>query len=156
MISFLKEKKYLNIAFFVIAMFFVLDRYLKFRSINLNEDFLLVKGWLTFTFYPNKDISFSIPINGIFLNILISFLILVVLVNLFFLIKKNKKIEFFGWLAVFFGAISNFIDRIKFSYVIDYLDLRYFTVFNLADFLIFVGCLVVIFGNFKFERKRKT
>lgn len=136
-------------------MFFILDRYLKFISIRLDQDFLLVKDWLIFTFYSNKNISFSIPINGIFLNVLISFLILVVLFNLFLLIKKNKKIEFFGWLAVLFGAVSNFIDRIKFSYVIDYLDFKYFTVFNLADFLIFVGCLVVIFGNFKLEKKHK-
>jgi signal peptidase II len=136
-------------------MFFVLDRYLKFLSINLNESISLINNWLIFTFYPNKYISFSIPVEGVALNILLFFLIILVLINLFLLIKKDQKMEFLGWLAVFFGAISNFIDRMKFSYVIDYLDLKYFTVFNLADFLIFAGCLVIIFGSFKLNRKQK-
>lgn len=156
MINFFKEKKCLNIVIFIIAMFFVLDRYLKFLSINLNENISLINNWLTFTFCPNKYISFSIPIGGIFLNILLLFLVLIILVNLFLLIRRDQKIEFLGWLAVFFGAISNFIDRVKFSYVVDYLDLKYFTVFNLADFLILAGCLVVIFGSFKFNKKQKT
>ncbi len=156
MINFLREKKYLNIIIFVIIMFFVLDRYLKFLSVNLNENIFLINSWLSFTFFPNKYISFSIPIGGHFLNILLSFLIIIILVNLFLLARKNQKMEFLGWLAVFLGAISNFIDRIKFSYVIDYLDLKYFTVFNLADFLIFIGCLIVIFGSFNFNKKKKN
>lgn len=151
--AFIKEKKYLNIAVFVIAMFFVLDRYLKFLSINLENDIYLIKNYLIFTFYPNKYISFSIPIGGLFLNVLLSCLIVLLLVNLFLLIKKKQKIEFLAWLTVLFGAFSNFWDRIKFSYVIDYLDFKYFTVFNLADVLIFFGCLVVLFSSFKFNKK---
>ncbi len=154
MINFLKEKKYFSIVI-IITMLFVLDRYLKFLSINLKNDFILLKDWLVFTFYSNKYISFSIPIEGVFLKIFLIFLIFLILINLFLLTRKNQKIEFLGWLAIFFGAVSNFIDRIKFSYVIDYLDLKYFTVFNLADSLIFIGCLVVIFCNFKFNKKSK-
>lgn len=134
-------------------MFFILDRYLKFLSINLREDIYLIKNYLTFTFYSNKYISFSIPIGGLFLNILLSCLIGLLLINLFLLIKKKQKIEFLGWLAVFFGAASNFWDRISFSYVIDYLDLKYFTIFNLADVLIFIGCSVVLVNSFKKNKK---
>jgi signal peptidase II len=47
-------------------------------------------------------------------------------------------------LFIIFGAISNLVDRLKFGYVIDYIDIKYFTVFNLADIMIVVGCSVIV------------
>ncbi len=134
-------------------MFFVLDRYFKFLSINLEEDFYLLKDVLKFTFYPNKFISFSIPFSGVILNLLIFFLIVIVFLNIVYLAKKEIKIEIFFWLAIFLGAVSNFIDRIRFSFVVDYIEFFGLSVFNLADVMIVVGCFFVILLNFKRNKK---
>lgn len=42
------------------------------------------------------------------------------------------------------GALGNLVDRLRFGYVIDYVDLRWWYVFNLADTAIVLGvvCLV--------------
>ncbi|MHB8904447.1 MAG: signal peptidase II [Patescibacteria group bacterium] len=131
----------------MIAIFFIGDRYLKALAIATQNSARLLGDILTFSFTPNYFIAFSLPISGTILEILISLLILIML-GLFFylLIKKKKTWLFFGLTAVLLGAISNFIDRLNFGYVIDYLYLKHFTVFNLADALIVFGSIAIFFG----------
>jgi len=138
--------KYKNIVIaLILTMFFVLDRYLKFLALKIDKDHDLIKGALSFSFHPNKYIAFSLPLSGPILNIVIFILLITIFCFLIYFFKKRRNIELLSFLAIFLGALSNFIDRIKFSYVVDYLDLRYFTVFNLADFLIFIACVNLTF-----------
>jgi len=44
------------------------------------------------------------------------------------------------------GAISNVIDRLRFGYVIDFLDFRVWPVFNFADSFITIGAAILIFN----------
>ena len=48
-----------------------------------------------------------------------------------------------------FGAISNIIDRIRLGFVIDYIDLKYFTIFNIADIMIVGSIGLLIITNIK-------
>ncbi|RLE42967.1 signal peptidase II, partial [Candidatus Woesearchaeota archaeon] len=41
------------------------------------------------------------------------------------------------------GIISNLIDRLAFGYVIDYIDLRIWPAFNIADVAITIGVLML-------------
>ena len=41
------------------------------------------------------------------------------------------------------GAIGNMIDRVRFGYVIDFIDFRIWPVFNLADSFITIGAVVL-------------
>jgi signal peptidase II len=43
------------------------------------------------------------------------------------------------------GAIGNLIDRICFGHVIDFIDLRFWPVFNIADSAITIGALLIVF-----------
>jgi signal peptidase II len=152
-----KYKKFFSkkniVGIFLLAIFFVLDRYFKFLSVRLEDDFYLVKNVLKFTFYPNKFISFSLPLSGPFLNLLVFVLIIFILINIIYLIKKEHFLESLLWLSVFLGAFSNFIDRIKLSFVIDYLEFLNFSVFNLADAMIVLGCFFIILVNLKKVKK---
>jgi len=49
------------------------------------------------------------------------------------------------------GAIGNLIDRIRYSYVIDYLDFRIWPVFNLADSAVVVGVGILIIYLWQLE-----
>lgn len=52
------------------------------------------------------------------------------------------------------GAIGNLIDRLRFGYVIDFVDIRVWPVFNLADFSISLGvALLAYFLIFSKEKK---
>jgi signal peptidase II len=54
---------------------------------------------------------------------------------------------------IIFGAISNILDRLIYGYVIDYLELKYFTVFNLADVMISGGAIILLTKTIKLNKK---
>jgi signal peptidase II len=61
--------------------------------------------------------------------------------------------------SVFGGAIGNYIDRVQFRYVIDYLDFHWkekysYPAFNIADMAIVGGVIVLLFLMY-LESKRK-
>ena len=50
------------------------------------------------------------------------------------------------------GSVSNLIDRIRLGYVTDFLDLRYWPAFNLADSFIVIGVALLVYALFAAER----
>ncbi len=141
-------------SFLVIVFLFILDRLLKTLALNgLFNNYQIYKDWLKFNFMPNPYIAFSLPINGIFLIVFINIAILGLLLLTIKCWQKNQKINSIFLLASILGAASNLYDRLRFNYVIDYLDLKYFTVFNIADALILIG---IVFFLFNQKTKHKT
>lgn len=133
-----------------IAIFFVsLDRLLKIIALNYQYPKNIIKDLLQFNFVPNYYIAFSIPFTGILLN----FLICIILFFLFYyLIKKIKELNIYESSPLVFitlGTMSNLFDRLKYGYVIDYIDLKYFTIFNIADSMIVCGVFYLIFLTLK-------
>jgi len=132
-------------AIFVVVVFFVsLDRFLKILSLN-EVNFPIIGKLFKFSFTANEYIAFSVPLSGWLLNIVISALVLAIIYFLLQAIKKQVWWETWGLSFVLAGASSNLFDRFKYGFVIDYLDLRYFTVFNLADVMIFCGVVSLLF-----------
>jgi signal peptidase II len=146
-----------NIALLGAAMFFVGDRILKWIAVRniWGAPFDLLGSWLQFDFVPNYYIAFSLPLSGKPLLILTGAIIVSLLFYVFylFLAKKMRWGLFFPLTVLLFGAISNFIDRVQYGYVIDYLSGRYFTVFNLADVLIVGAVVWFIWQTFKKDNK---
>ena len=58
-----------------------------------------------------------------------------------FVTFRNRTIAptLYGWMLVIAGASGNLYDRIRFGYVIDFIDLRVWPVFNVADSAICLG-----------------
>lgn len=53
------------------------------------------------------------------------------------------------------GAMGNLIDRLRFGYVVDFIDLRVWPVFNLADSAIVVGSFTLAFSLFLIGRSQE-
>lgn len=67
-------------------------------------------------------------------------------------IRREKMETFlikFAYGLVLGGALSNFLDRILYGYVIDYIDIRIWPVFNLSDLCISTGVALIIFNSFR-------
>ncbi|MFH1413004.1 MAG: signal peptidase II [bacterium] len=129
----------------LIAIFFItIDRWFKAVAINFLNEQTLGTSWFKLNLNFNQNIAFSLPLQGIILNALIIILIIILITAYLHLRSKNYYLKS-GWLLIIiFGSISNMFDRIKYGAVIDYLDLKYFTVFNIADVMIVVGALSLI------------
>jgi len=145
----------------VITVFFVvLDRFFKFLAINkyLDEPISIFGNWFQLEFIPNYFIAFSLPLSGIWLNILIFLLILVIFYYIIHIVYIRKKYDFqsLALTIVLLGAISNMLDRFRYGFVIDYLDLEYFTVFNIADIMIVVGFLILVLVFYKNQENNNT
>ncbi len=145
----------LNIAIALsLAIFFLADRILKAKALNLEAPIELIPNLLLFNLTKNYFISFSLPLSGPILNIFIVLLIILLAVYLIFLIikEKDRKLEIILLLFIFFGALSNLVDRLSFGFVVDYLEFRYFTVFNLADVMIVIPSFCLILNNLNFKK----
>lgn len=136
---------------FGVAIFWLLDRFFKqlaFKNINLNFDCNSIICWKPSI---NPSLAFSIPLPLyliLFLNILIG-------AFLFGWYLKTKGGEKIALLAIIFGGLSNLIDRLTHGGVIDYIMVGWWPVFNIADTLIIVGILwllyVLVISNKKMQ-----
>jgi signal peptidase II len=91
----------------------------------------------------NANISFGlkIPAPVFFL----SWLLIIALV-IVFLLKRNSSDTIF-LLLILSGAVSNMLDRIAVGCVIDFIDLKFWPIFNLADIFITTGTFVLVYKN---------
>jgi signal peptidase II len=54
------------------------------------------------------------------------------------------------------GSVSNLIDRVRLGHVTDFLDLRYWPAFNLADSFIVIGVGILFVALLLGETSRRT
>ncbi len=134
-----------GIAVFLLAV----DRFLKISAINslLDQPINYIGNILQLSFVKNYFIAFSIPINNLVAITISSIIIIFFLVFTIYCIKKRKTLLIGFLFFIILGASSNLIDRIEYGYVIDYLDLNYFTVFNIADAIIVLGVAGLILSQ---------
>ncbi len=58
--------------------------------------------------------------------------------------------------AIFGGAVGNIVDRFHYGYVVDFIDLRWWPVFNAADSCITVGVALLVISSIVKERSTTT
>lgn len=95
----------------------------------------------------NKGVAFGIDFPEFIFWPIWIFLIGLVAHFLF----KNKE-YIYSLTLIVSGAISNMIDRLYHGCIVDFIDLKIWPVFNLADAFIVIGAIILITQN----TKRKT
>lgn len=133
----------------ILIVFFVfIDKLFKTLCLKgfLNKPLYVIGNIFSLHSQPNPNIAFSIPLSGELLTLGISILILFLISWWIFIYYKKpgerKILPALSFLII--GAGMNLTDRIRYGYVIDYFDLRYFTIFNVADILITSSILLMI------------
>ncbi len=140
----------------LIGIFFIaLDRFLKFLAIEgfFNGQQGIFNDFFKLNFAGNYNIAFSLPLAGWWLNVIIILLVFALIYNLLYYAEKNDYTKSYLLFLITLGAISNLFDRLKHGFVIDYFDLKYFTIFNLADVMIVGGVIALVWLIF---RDKKT
>lgn len=111
--------------------------YLQNENINILWDFLFL--W----YVENRWIAFSINIP--FLKI-VTLILIFWIFYYYFKEEKNKNdkiIDLSFWLILAW-ALWNWYERIVNSFVVDFIWVKYFSVFNLADSFIFIWALLYL------------
>jgi signal peptidase II len=75
-------------------------------------------------------------------------------------VQSNEKVQVIALCSIFGGALGNYIDRLRFGYVIDFIDIHYkgvwsYPAFNIADSAIVCGVIALILLMFFDAKKSK-
>ena len=142
--------------FLLIVVIFLVDRVTKIKIINYqveNTKVIFVNNYLNLDLIWNTGIGFGLlkSNTALFYN-LISTLIGLVVIILFFLALRSKSFDKIIYSIIIGGALGNFYDRIVYKAVPDFVDLHYnnfhwFT-FNVADIFITIGILIFMLRSF--------
>lgn len=122
-----------------------LSKYFIDTSLNLYESIPLVKNILHITYVQNTGAAFSILQGKTLFFSFVSIFIITFIVYIVFKTPITKKSHRWVLSAIVGGAIGNLIDRIRFGYVIDFIDFRIWPVFNIADCAIVIGVVFLVY-----------
>lgn len=129
----------------------------------------LVKHWISTSFQPDESRIFIPHVLwltyvqnqhgafGLFGShpLILAALASVVLISFFLWYRQERG----GWgthvafALILGGAIGNIADRIRLGYVVDFIDLRWFPVFNVADSCITIGVVLLLLRMLRQEAK---
>ena len=124
----------------LLVLFF--DQLTKFwvqNSMLPRDSIPLIPGVFHLTYVQNTGAAFGFLRGKTLFFIVVAVLVLGFIIFLAPRLSREKPLLGLVFGLLLGGALGNLIDRIRFGYVIDFLDFRVWPVFNIADMAIVVG-----------------
>ena len=127
------------------------------------ESLVVIPNYFNFTYIRNAGGAFGLfnDTNSVLRTILFILFPMIAFIIIFNILRKISHREKLPVLALSFiigGAIGNLIDRIHFSYVIDFLDFHLpngwtWPTFNIADTAVVIGVSIIAWLHYKYPEK---
>jgi signal peptidase II len=105
----------------------------------------IINNFFDITYVQNTGAAFSILRGQMLFFYITSTMVIATLIYILTKISADKHGLRFVFCLILGGAIGNLIDRLRFGYVIDFLDFKVWPVFNIADIAIVVGVAVLVY-----------
>ena len=155
--------KELIVPTFLVIFSFFTDRVSKIYAIKhlMNNNGYSVNDFLNFDLVWNTGIGFGLfSVEANITYHLISLLIFIVIIFLFYLITKAKFTDKILFSMIVGGAIGNLYDRLVYFAVPDFIDFHinqfhWFT-FNIADIFISIGIILIIIKDLSLSKNEKN
>ena len=134
---------------FLIVVLTLLDQYTKgvvTERLKGNAPFSIVGDFFTFRYLENKGAAFSILQNQRIFFLVVGVVFCLVIIAALFYIPAYGKYHALRICLVFLfsGALGNMIDRFTNSYVVDFISVGTFPVFNVADIYVTVATAALV------------
>lgn len=139
------------IIYLIISLLFVaadyLTKYAVITNMSLGKTIPLWEGVFHLTHIRNTGAAFSIMSGQRFFLIALPLIVIIAIIACIIAKKPKNKLLLLSFSMIVSGGIGNLIDRIRFGYVVDFLDfcLINFPVFNVADIWVTCGAALFIF-----------
>lgn len=134
-----------------------ITKYLTIVHIPLGDIIPVWDGVFHFTYLRNTGMAFSMLEGGRWFFLVLTVVALILMV----LAVRKKWVDhptgLWALAAIGGGAIGNLIDRIRFGYVIDMIEVEFmdFAVFNVADSFVVCGAILLVIYVFFFDKPKK-
>jgi len=140
-------KRHYLIPFTLILLLVVaFDHLTKWWALSI-DTIPLVGDWLRFQYAENTGIAFSLPLEGLLLQVVTA--VFIVLIFLYYL-KDRLHYHLFYTICFAFilgGAVGNAIDRFFRGFVVDFIAVGNFPIFNVADSFVTTGVALLLVGE---------
>ncbi len=148
--------KELKIATTLFIVVFIIDQFVKFGFANLNWD---VDGpYMSLKLAYNYGVAFSM-FSFLEHNLKYIQLAIVLIGTLYLFKNQNVFKEYYLPIALLYaGGLSNILDRFTYGGVVDYFYWHYlfeFAIFNIADVMIDLAVVIIIYKQIKQSREEK-
>lgn len=146
----------LKIAFFIFLAIFIVDQVIKYGFANYNWD--LQGPVMSLQLAYNYGVAFSM---FSFLAEYLKYIQLALVLAGTIYLYKNQEVfkDYYVPVALLYaGGLSNILDRFTYGGVVDYLYWHYlfdFAIFNLADVIIDLAIVIIIYKQIKESKKAK-
>ena len=146
------KNKILKLTLIIVISLIIIDQLSKFLIIKhyhepIGNEFIKIE------IAENQGIAFGIN-SGNNKNIIITIIVLIIIIN--FIRNQIERIDTKTNISVSMilaGGISNLIDRIFRGYIVDFISLNNFAIFNIADMFIVIGWILLIIFIIKFAKE---
>ena len=139
--------------FYLFALIiFLFDQITKYLILRWDYTFLEITPFLNLVKIWNKGVAFGL-MGETFkaFSTLLLFLIPLILFFVYLYAKKTDKINKILLGIIFGGGLGNWLDRIRYGAVLDFIDFHYqnyhWPAFNIADVAITIGLILFILRN---------
>lgn len=136
------RKAYVKTAYITFVLL-IFDQILKFLAENYLQKSIILNSLISLRYEKNYGIAWSIAVPQPYL--IVANILLVMLLPILFLHYldfRKKEAQLLAGM-VFGGASGNLLDRILHGYVVDYLAIGWWPVFNLADAVLTTGIFLI-------------
>jgi len=121
------------------------------HSFNPGESRAVWDNLLYLTYVQNQGAAFGILQGKSWLFLVGALLVIIVLVVINSRQRQPQSVQLVTGVIVG-GALGNLLDRVRFNYVVDFFDLGWWPVFNIADMAIVVGAILLVIMLFRDEK----
>ena len=124
------------------------------RRFAPGESLPLIPSVLHLTYVQNHGGAFGIFQGQQLLFIGLAIAVVVWLARELTAKPSTSRLIQWGCALVLGGAVGNLLDRLRFGYVVDFIDFRIWPVFNVADTAIDVGVGLLLLHSFWTSKRR--
>ena len=161
-----RESTLYRVGYFVVSLaVLVLDQWTKgliTRAFEVHQSRSVVAGFFDLTYVRNSGAAFGLfasvdsSIKAIVLNSVAVLVFLVV--SAYALRSSHRSVRLqLGFALILGGAVGNLLDRVRFGYVVDFLDFavsgHHWPAFNVADSAICVGVALLFLDMLRNEEE---
>lgn len=141
------------------------SKYLVVRYMDLGQSISLIEPFLSFTSHRNAGAAFGILQNQRIFFLIVTTVVVIGIIYYMLKLKPEKRRLAFSLSIILGGASGNFIDRLLFGEVVDFIDVYIklgnfswdYAIFNIADSALVIGVSILLIDTLiDIYRERKA